>query len=202
MAAIACQVMVLRNEPGIFVARFWQDFYRAMLSNAVRSAMTKLLVLVLGLSFLAIKRAHAEDHLAEVVAIDLTRSVAATGPDAKSEFQKNIDGVTRLLSEALPGSQITVIGITDHSFSQPYILLSARVPTDSGYFGERLTAARSQLMRAWKQRSGQLTPHFQQTDILGAMQLANQIFDQEPDPNRRILVVFSDMRQPTLISSL
>jgi hypothetical protein len=197
MVAIACQVTILRNEPGIFVARFWHDFYRAMLSNAVRSAMTKLLILILGLSVLAAKPGHAEDHLSEVVVIDLTQSVAATGPDAKSEFQKNIDGVTRLLSEAPAGSRITVIGITDHSFAQPYILLSARVPGDAGYFGERLAAARNQLVRAWKQRSSNLTPHYQQTDILGALQLANQIFAQQPDAGRRTLVIFSDMRQST-----
>jgi hypothetical protein len=33
---------------------------------------------------------------------------------------------------------VTVIGITDHSFGKPDILLSARIPDDAGYFGERL----------------------------------------------------------------
>jgi hypothetical protein len=198
MVEIACQVTMLRNEPGIFVARFWFDFYRAMLSNAVRSAITKLLVLILGLFLLAPERAHAEDHLSEVVAIDLTQSVATSGPDSKSEFQKNVDGVTLLLSEVPAGSRITVIGITDHSFAQPYILLSARVPGDSGYFGERLAAARSQLIRAWKLRSSHLAPQFQQTDILGALQLADQILSQEPDAGNKTIVIFSDMRQSTL----
>ncbi len=35
-----------RNEPDIFATRFWRDFYRSMLSNAARSAMTKRLSLV------------------------------------------------------------------------------------------------------------------------------------------------------------
>ena len=83
----------------------------------------QFLVLILGVTFCAGRPVHAEDHLSEVVAIDLTQSVAASGPDAKSEFQKNIDGVTRLLSESAVGSRITVIGITDHSFTQPDILL-------------------------------------------------------------------------------
>jgi len=197
MGAIASQAVMLRNEPGIFVARFWDDFYRAMLSNAVRSAMTKLLVLILGLFCLAAGAAHAEDHLAEVVAIDLTQSVAATGPDRKTDFQKNLDGVALLLSEAPAGAHITVIGITDHSFAQPYILLSARIPGDPGYFGERLTAARSQLIRAWKQRSNHLAPQFQQTDILGALQLADLILAQQGDVGHKTLVIFSDMRQST-----
>jgi hypothetical protein len=197
MVEVACQVTMLRNEPATYAARFWHDFYSAMLSNAVRSAMTKLLLLIVGFSFLAVRSVQAEDRLSEVVAIDLTQSVAVSGPDGTNEFQKNIDGVTRLLSQVPSGSRITVIGITDHSFAQPYVLLSARVPDDTGYFGERLTAARSQLIRAWKQRSSHLTASFQQTDILGALQLASEIFAQQPDPGHRTLVIFSDMRQST-----
>jgi hypothetical protein len=56
------------------------------------------------------------------------------------------------------------------------MLLSANVPDDAGYFGERLNAARSQLVQAWKARSSHLDPHFRQTDILGALQLASEIF--------------------------
>jgi hypothetical protein len=197
MTEIACQVMFLRNEPSIYRTRFWYDFYRSMLSNAVRSAMTKLLVLIMGVAVLAGRAVLAQNHLDEVVAIDLTQSVTTTGPDAKSDFQKNIDGVAHLLSQVDAGSRVTVIGITDHSFAQPYILLSARVPDDAGYFGERLAAARNQLTRAWKQRSAHLTPGFQQTDILGALRLADELFDQQPDADRRTLVIFSDMRQST-----
>jgi hypothetical protein len=193
---IGRQVTMLRNEPAIFESRFWRDFYRAMLSNAVRSAMTKLLI-ILGVFGFAVSHAHAEDHLNMVVAIDLTRSVSVCGPDGKDEFQKNIDGVTWLLSQIPAGSRITVIGITDHSFAQPYILLSASVPDDAGYFGERLAAAQNQLMHSWKQRSRHLKATFHQTDILGALQLANEIFDQQPDADRRTLVIFSDMRQST-----
>jgi hypothetical protein len=197
MSEIAAQAIMLRNEPAIFAARFRRDFYRAMLSNAARSAVTKLLMVILGVTFLATIRAHAEDRLNLVVAIDLTKSVAVSGPDGETDFQKNVDGLARLLSQVPAGARVTVIGITDHSFTQPYVLLSARIPDDTGYFGERLNAARSQLVRAWKLRSTRLDPHFHQTDILGAMQLASQIFAQQPDANRETLVIFSDMRQST-----
>jgi hypothetical protein len=109
--------------------------------------MTKLLMVILGVSFLANIRAQAEDRLNLVVAVDLTRSVVVAEPDGKSDFQKNLDGVTRLLSQVPPDSHVTVIGITDHSLTQPHILLSVHVPDDAGYFGERLNAARSQLVR-------------------------------------------------------
>jgi len=187
----------LRNQPGIFVARFWRDFYRAMLSKAVRSAMTKLLIPVIATIFIATGRAGAQDRLNLVVALDLTQSVAVRGPDGKSEFQKNIDGVARVLAQVPAGAKITVIGITDHSFAQPYILMSARTSDDPGYFGERLGTARNQLVKAWKQRSERLIPSFRHTDILGALRLAAEIFLQEPQITARSLILFSDMRQST-----
>ena len=54
-------VVDLHNESGIFAARFWRDFYRAMLSNAVRSALTKLLILVLAVCICQVS--HADDKI-------------------------------------------------------------------------------------------------------------------------------------------
>ena len=70
------------------------------------------------------------------------------------------------------------------------------MPDDSGYFGERLNAARSELVRVWKLRSARLQPSFAATDILGALLLASQIFNQER-AEHRALVLFSDMRNHT-----
>jgi hypothetical protein len=195
MGEIAFQITAFRNAPQAFEARYWRDFYRALLLGATRSAMAKfLLVLIAGITF-AVPRAHAEAHLNLVVAIDLTQSVAATGPDGKSDFQKNVEGVGKVLAQVPAGTQLTVIGITDQSFSEPYILIRARVPDDPGYFGERLTAARSQIIRAWALKSAHLKPDFKQTDIFGALELAGQILAQQPDVGRKELVVFSDMRE-------
>jgi hypothetical protein len=196
-AEIMRTMVNLHNESGIFAARFWRDFYRAMLSNAVRSALTKLLVLVFAISICRIGHAEAVDHLDLVIAIDLTQSVAVSGPDGKSEFQKNVEGVSRVLSQVPAGSRITIIGITDQTFPQPYILLSARTSAEQGYFGERLNAARSQLVRAWKVRGTRLNSDFRHTDVLGALRLAGQIFAQEPSVGAKTLVIFSDMRQNT-----
>jgi hypothetical protein len=190
-------VVNLHNESGIFAARFWRDFYRAMLSNAVRRALTKFLILVVAVCTCQVGHADAQDHLDLVIAIDLTQSVAVKGPDGKSEFQKNVDGVSRVLSQVPAGSRVTVIGITDHSFSQPYILLSARISGKPGYFGDWLSAARNQLVRAWKVRSARLNSDFRHTDIFGTLRLAGQILAQEPSVDARMLVIFSDMRQST-----
>ena len=193
--AIIRTVVDLRNEPGIFASRFWRDFYRAMLSNAVRSAMTRFLVPILVIVLSASARANAEDRVDLVVAIDLTQSVAIAGPDGKTEFQKNVEGVSRVLARVPAGARVTVIGITDRSFSQPYILMSARMSPDPGYFGERLNCARNQLVRAWKLRCDHLDATFQHTDILGAIQLASQIFAQQKREDTKNLLIFSDMRQ-------
>ena len=195
--AIMRSMVNLHNEAGIFAARFWRDFYRAMLSNAVRSALTKLLILIVAACICQVGHSETHDPLDLVIAIDLTQSVAVKGPDGKSEFQKNVDGVSQVLSLAPAGSRITIIGITDQSFSQPYILLSARTSPELGYFGERLCSARNQLIRMWKVRSSRLNSDFRHTDVLGALRLAGQIFAQEPTAGGRTLVIFSDMRQNT-----
>jgi hypothetical protein len=90
-----------------------------------------------------------------------------------------------------------VLGITDRSFGEPYILLSARVQDDPGYFGEKLQAAHRQLIALWKRRSAQLQPNFKQTDIFGALLTAEHIFTESPQASRKVLVIFSDMRHST-----
>jgi von Willebrand factor type A domain len=158
--------------------------------------MAKLLGLMLVTFLLISGRSVAQAH-ALVIAVDLSQSIAVTGPDHKTEFQKNIDAVSKLLAQVPADSRATVIGITDKSFVQPDVVLSATISDDAGYFGERLNSARLQLVRVWKVRSGQLTPGFRQTDILGALMLASEIFNQQPSPKEKVLIVFSDMRQQT-----
>ena len=197
MCAMVSHMIMLRNEPAVFVARFWRDFYGAMLSNAVRSAMNKLPIIIFIVFACCVARAHAVTHSSIVIAIDLTQSVGISGPDSRTEFQKNVDGTTRVLAEVPGGSHVTVIGITDHSYAEPYILLSAHIPEDAGYFGERLTQARAQVVRAWKERSAHLPHSFRRTDVLGAIQLASDLFAQEPNTRDRTFIIFSDMRQST-----
>jgi hypothetical protein len=193
MLAITYEITMLQNEPRVFAARFWRNFYRAMLTHSVRSAMTKLLMVALAL-LLSHGRALAQERTNLVIAIDLSQSVAVVGPDQKTEFQKNVDGVTKLLAQVPADSRVTVIGITDKSFAQPDILVTATIPADAGYFGERLKSVHLQLVRAWKSRSAQLKPDFRRTDIMGALLLASQIFNQGNNSGQKALVLFSDMR--------
>jgi hypothetical protein len=196
MLALVEEVVTLRNEPKVFAAQFWRNVYRSMLTHTARSAMTKLLVLVVaaGIGFL---QAHAtEEQTTIVVAVDLTQSVQSTGPDGKTNFQKNIEAVSTLLGKLPASTHIVVFGITDQSFAQPSLLLSARITDDPGHFGERLQAARAELIQLWKRRTAQLKPQSQSTDILGVLALAEQVF-RESSEGRHLLIILSDMRHHT-----
>ena len=136
LSAIVGEAAALRGAPELFATEFYRDFYRALLTSTMRSAITKLLLFVLCLLGLADVRATAQtEPLNLVIAVDLTKSVDVKGPDGKTEFQKNLDAVGGILAQVPAGTQITIIGITDASFSKPYILLSAKVAGDPGYFG-------------------------------------------------------------------
>ena len=187
----------LSNEASIYAARFWSNFYRAMLTHTMRRAITKLFLALLLLPALSRAQAPAAEHLNLVVEIDLSSSVAAKGHDDKTEFEKNLSSITRLLSQMPANSRVTVLGITENSFSQPYVLLSAKTADDKGYFGEKLTAARQQIVRVWHERSAHLEPKAPGTDILGSLVVAGQLLQQTPGAQRKVLVVFSDMREFT-----
>jgi hypothetical protein len=77
------------------------------------------------------------------------------------------------------------------------VLLSAKIAGDKGYFGEKLAAARQQIIRAWRDRSAHLQPNAPGTDILGSLVVAGQILQQAPADERKVLVLFSDMREFT-----
>jgi len=81
-------------------------------------------------------------------------------------------------------------------------LLSAQVANDPAYFGERLSAARQQLARACQERSVHLEPTALRTDILGALLVASQLFQDVTDGERKVLVVYSDTRQATPVLNL
>jgi hypothetical protein len=91
---------------------------------------------------------------------------------------------------------VTVIGITDRSFAQPYVLLSAHLDGNEGYFKERINNAHQQLLTTWQKRSQSLVENFSQTDLLGAIVMSSQVFEPK-EGHRNVLVILSDMRHET-----
>ena len=189
----------LETEAAAFEARFWRDFYRSLLTHASHNALKKLLVFALAVMVLVPPCASAADRLNLIVLVDLTKSVAVAAPDGTTQGEKNLQAVGQLLARMPAGSHVTVIGITDRSFDQPDILLSASIAEDTGYFNERLANARRELLQAWQRRRVHLEFDFQHTDILGALVLAEQLFGQMPKDRRNPRVVFSGMRQNTVV---
>lgn len=202
LGALVAEITALTNAPAVFVARFWRDFYRAMLTQTVRKAITKGLSLLILASALWSARAFAGERLNLVVTLDLSASEAVTGTDRKTPFERNVDGVARFLTSVPAGSSVTVIGITRDSIADPSPILSAELTADDGYFGERVAAGRRELVRAWRARAAHLAPSARGTDIIGALHLAGELFRKEPRGAHNTLVIFSDMRNATPMLNL
>jgi hypothetical protein len=197
MIELGHELWHLQNEGEIFEKQFWRDFYRSLLNGVKRGAVQKLTVIILTLALFAQAHAVATDHLNAVVLIDLSVSIDTKDHDGKTEFQKNIDGVTRVLASLPAGSHVSIFGITNDSFGRPYPLLTAHLADEEGYFKERLAKGRAEVIRAWQRRAAQLQPQFTQTDLMGATFIVSQSLEQAPPAARKLLIIFSDMRQAT-----
>jgi hypothetical protein len=111
---IACvkSIALLQNMSEEFLNTFWRDFYRAMLIGTVRKAVIRGL---LGFAFflLVCPAVSAEPSLSLVVALDLSRSLQVRGPDGKTEHERNLVAITKLLSNVTAGSRVTIVAITE-----------------------------------------------------------------------------------------
>jgi hypothetical protein len=56
-----------------------------------------------------------------VIALDFSQSVGGKGYDGRTDFEKNVEAACQLIARLPPATQITVLAITDRSFSQPLI---------------------------------------------------------------------------------
>jgi len=197
LGALAQEILTLQSEPAVFVAKFWRDFHGSVLRRSIGSAAKAFTIGALVLLALCSTPTRAQQPLELVVLLDLSRSMDASGQDSRSEFQKNVTGVTQLLKRVPVAAHITIVAVTEDSFAQPYLLLSASMAPDAGYFGEQLASARRRLEASWKNRSRDLSPSSPGTDLFGAFLVASQIFRKAGAGRRDVLVVFSDMWQET-----
>src|SRR6185437_10898239 len=127
MIAKLFEVTSLETAHKTFECGFWRDFYHSMLTHTARNAMKKLFVLVFAIALPFSHRVFAQKSANIVILVDLSRSVAAKGPQGESPCQKNFKAVGRILENTPAGSRITIFGITADSFGNPDILLSAQI---------------------------------------------------------------------------
>jgi hypothetical protein len=196
LAALS-EMQRLLSEPAETYARNWNDF-RTGVSDALAKAdgtvgVTGRLAGVILCGLLALQTARAEDTLHVVAGIDLSVTEKATGFGKKTEFDENKLAVSHLLASLPPGGRVSVIGITDQTVSSPFVLLSARLSEDGGYFGTRLARGRRDLMSEWMRRTADLKPTAPHSDVIGLFILASEIFNHSA-AHRRIIVIFSDVR--------
>ncbi len=150
-----------------------------------------IIILAAILVFLFLKsNAFADEH---IVLLDLSKSQIATGyRGVDTEFQKNLEGMRDYVkTQTQPGDFLRIIAITGDSFSRPYVLLEALMPSRTGYFGEVINKKRLEVIHRIEELH--LEPTEDSTDILGAVNLAELYFSQSKEPKR--LIIFSDMRQ-------
>ncbi len=196
MIAHGHEVWALEHAGAAFEHEFWRDFYRSLINGVRRGALQKLMVVALAAGVVVHGRAQTSERVDVVLLLDLSRSVAVQG-HGKAEFEKSIQGVATILGTLPARARVNVVGITDDSFASPYIILSGELSSDPGYFNERLAKGRGALVHAWDERSAKLAPRYSETDILGALLVASEILNEAPRGGRKVLVVFSDMRQAT-----
>ncbi len=194
MIRCAYSASILEGEGAAFEAQFRRDFDRSFLKRARNGVLNKLLIGLIAVVLVGQASAATPKRLNLVIAIDLSASVNTKGLDGKTDCERNIAAVSKTLTNAPAGSNVTVVGITDRSFTSPYILLRAKIGQDEGYFKERLKGARERLVATWQDKTKEERCRFKQTDILGSLFVISQLV-QTPPSERTVLVIFSDMRQ-------
>jgi hypothetical protein len=208
MGDIVERATYLENDPVMNEAGFYREFCLGMLERISRNGFFTSLVIFgctlwLFLGPFASAQAvvntspGATNETSAVIALDFTQSVAGKGYDGKTEFEKNVEAACHLIAQLPPGTRFTVLGITDRSFSQPYLLLKRELPHDKGplKFQDRIAIAKVQAaseLRRLAVSSPHSIPH---TDIFGALVVGADILSQAP--GRKVLILFTDMRQST-----
>jgi len=110
----------------------------------------------------------------------------------ETETQQNSKAVEAYIqNNASPGERLIIFGITERTHSTPYILLEGTISTRQGAFGQEVARSKMELLKQW--RSHQLKPIAPQTDLFGAMQLAEILFTKNFRDKK--LILLSDLRQ-------
>lgn len=187
----------LQNEMHDFEAGLFFGVEHESKKNLEKYLVSPFLILILViLTILILKgiaRGSDETYSKSVIILfDLSGSSRSKDYSQKEEFQKNTGAVPKIIRQLTPGTYLRVIGITEKSFSQPYIMLEGIIPNDKGVFNEKLAQAKVNFINAWKKIS--LNPNAQHTDIFGAINLASNLLGGQ-DRTEKKLIIISDMRE-------
>lgn len=167
----------------------WQD-----IGDKMETFLTgPIIIMIIACIIFFVFRGSARGEASEtIILLDTTISTATTDYSGKeTEFQKNQAGIEKYLEKDIsPGERIKILGITESSFSRPYLLLEGQITLNKGAFSEGVARDKLRLIQAWKKLN--VKPEAQMSDIFGAISLASNLF---PAKGTKELILFSDMRQ-------
>jgi len=139
----------------------------------------------------------ANNRASVVIALDFTQSVAGKGYDGKTDFEKNVEAACQLIAQLPPALRSLYLQLQTEAFHKPLILLRRELQRDKGslQFLDRIVIAKTQAATELRRAALSSQHSILQTDIFGALTLAADILNQSP--GRKVLILFSDMRQST-----
>jgi hypothetical protein len=111
-----------------------------------------------------------------------------------SEIDDDVKFIGNALTQAPLGSRIIVAGVTEDGFSQPKILLDARINPTAGFMGHNVSRAHAELLAAWRRTAASLQPRYPATDIAGTLIYVARLLGVSSN-RPGLLVVLSDGRQ-------
>ena len=149
-----------------------------------------IFIFVFLLSFLA-GRAFGKEYATDTVMV-----LDATGSTGQEELEKNKDAAAEYIKGIQPRSRLSVVAVTDRSYSRPVILLRRSTGEKPGYFGEIIEKERQEILAEFREKSKDLKAVYKNSDVLGAISLASVILG-ESRASRKLLIIYSDMRHVT-----
>lgn len=123
------------------------------------------------------------------IIVDVTKSTPPAQARQYYRFVRNL--IDRLEAQ----DRVTVLAITESSFSRPRILLEGSIPTDDRELKPRVLAARDSLAKQWSAIADSLVPRYEVSDVLGAIEYASLLFKGVAGANW--LIILSDYRNST-----
>jgi len=200
--AALTELQILLSEPAQVHSRNWANFRRGLsdaMSRLDPGKTGRVATLFLA-GLLASQNIFGADAVHLVTEIDLSMTETITAFGMKSQFEENMRSVPQLMASLPPGALVNVIGITNQTLINPFLILSATLSPDEGYLGSKLIRGRRDLISEWTRRTKGLMPTARHTDLAGGMVYAGQVFEQSK-ARRKILAIFSDGRneQPGIL---
>jgi hypothetical protein len=110
------------------------------------------------------------------------------------DAEENQRGIAKCLDSLKVGDEGQIMLITDQSFSNPENILRFKMPPRAGYFPDEIKRKKAEIIRAYREKVGKIARGRPGTSLVDGMFMFAKILSEQ-EAKRRILVVFSDMRQ-------